>query len=74
MKTETLSFDTANDHIKRIAGRHANEGIITIASYLYRGRMAKDSGEAPKMMHYLKNDDGLGTFNALQALAQLECD
>lgn len=63
MKTETLSFDTANDHIKTIAGRYANEGFIALASYLYRGRIAKDSGEASKMMHDRRNDRGLVTFN-----------
>jgi carboxymethylenebutenolidase len=96
MRTETLSFDTANgpssayvampdtpngkaviviqewwglnDHIKDIANRYAAEGFTAVAPDLYRGRIAKDSDEASKMMHDLTNEDGLDTIkNAIDA-------
>lgn len=98
MRSETLSFDTANgptsayvaipdspngksviliqewwglnDHIKDIAGRYAGEGFIAVAPDLYRGRIAKDPGEASEMMHALAEDDGLDTIkNAIDAAA-----
>jgi len=96
MKTEQLSFDTANgpttayvampdapdekaviliqewwgvnDHIKDIANRYAAEGFIAIAPDLYRGKIAKNSDEASKMMHELGIEDGLDTIrNAVNA-------
>src|SRR5436190_6278506 len=102
MKTETLSFDTANgpstayvampdnggekavlviqewwglnDHIRDIANRYADEGFIAIAPDLYRGTVAKDSGEASKLMHDLSLDVGLDTIrNAIDA-ARLSYD
>ncbi len=98
MRSETLSFDTANgpssayvampdgdatravlliqewwglnDHIKDIAGRYANEGFVCVAPDLYRGRIAKDPGEASEMMHGLALDDGLDTIKcAIDAAA-----
>ena len=57
-----------NDHIKGIAGRYAAESFIAIAPDLYRGKIAKDSGEASKMMHDLSSNDGLDTIkNAIDA-------
>lgn len=53
-----------NDHIKDIAGRYAAEGFIAIAPDLYRGKIAKDSDEASKMMHDLSTEDGLATIKA----------
>jgi carboxymethylenebutenolidase len=52
-----------NDHIKDIASRYANEGFIAIAPDLYRGKIAKNSDEASKMMHDLKIDDGMDTIS-----------
>jgi carboxymethylenebutenolidase len=60
-----------NDHIKDIAGRYAAEGFIAIAPDLYRGRIAKDSEEAGKMMHDLAIEDGLDIIrNAVDAAAE----
>lgn len=96
MKSEQLSFDTANgpttayvampdapdekaviliqewwgvnDHIKDIANRYAGEGFICIAPDLYRGKIARTSDEASKMMHELEIEDGLDTIrNAVNA-------
>ena len=55
-----------NEHIKDIVGRYANEGFIGIAPDLYRGKIAKDSDEASKMMRDLAVADGIDTIaNAL---------
>ena len=96
MRTEILSFETANgpanayvampadagnravlviqewwglnDHIKDIANHYADEGFIAIAPDLYRGKVAKDSGEASRMMHELSIEDGIDTIkNAINA-------
>ena len=57
-----------NEHIKDIANRYADEGFVAIAPDLYRGRIAKDAGEASQMMHDLTNDDGLDTIkNSIEA-------
>jgi carboxymethylenebutenolidase len=57
-----------NDHIKDIANRYAGEGFIAVAPDLYRGKIAKDSGEASEMMHALQIEDGLDTIaNAIDA-------
>lgn len=57
-----------NDHIKDIAGRYADEGFIAVAPDLYRGRLAKNPGEASEMMNALKIEDGLDTIkNAMEA-------
>ena len=57
-----------NDHIKDIAGRYADEGFIAIAPDLYRGTIAKDSGEAGELMHALQIEDGVDTVrNAMEA-------
>ena len=53
-----------NDHIRDIAGRYANEGYICVAPDLYRGKLAKDSTEAAKMMQGLAIEDGLETIRA----------
>jgi carboxymethylenebutenolidase len=90
MRTDTLSFETANGpstayvampdgggekavvviqewwglngHIRDIANRYADEGFTAIAPDLYRGRVAKDAGEAGEMMHALAIEDGLDTI------------
>lgn len=57
-----------NDHIKDIAGRYAEEGFIAIAPDLYRGKLAKDPGEAGELMQALAIEDGLDTIkNAMGA-------
>lgn len=48
-----------NDHIKDISNRYAAEGFIAIAPDLYRGKIAKSSDEASKMMTALAIEDGL---------------
>ena len=57
-----------NDHIRDIAGRYANEGYICVAPDLYRGKLAKDSTEAAKLMQGLAIEDGLETIR--QAIAE----
>jgi carboxymethylenebutenolidase len=53
-----------NDHIRDIAGRYANEGYICVAPDLFRGKLAKDSTEAAKLMQALAIEDGLGIIQA----------
>ncbi len=52
-----------NDHIRDLAGRYANEGYICVAPDLYRGKSAKDSEEASRLMHELDTVDGLETIS-----------
>jgi carboxymethylenebutenolidase len=51
-----------NDHIRDLAGRYAREGYLAVAPDLYRGKLAKDSQEASKMMQDLEIDDGIATI------------
>lgn len=51
------------DHIRDIAGRYAKEGYICVAPDLYRGKVAKDSEEASRLMHDLDTVDGLETIS-----------
>jgi len=51
-----------NDHIRDLAGRYADAGYLCVAPDLYRGRVARDSGEASAMMHALAMEDGLATI------------
>src|SRR5678815_191867 len=53
-----------NDHIRDIAGRYANEGYLCVAPDLYRGKLAKDSQEASRLMNELALEDGLETIRA----------
>jgi carboxymethylenebutenolidase len=48
-----------NDHIRDIAGRYANEGYLCVAPDLYRGKLARDTEEASKLMHGLAIEDGI---------------
>jgi carboxymethylenebutenolidase len=59
-----------NDHIRDIAGRYANEGFLCIAPDLFRGKVAKDTEEASKLMHDLAIADGLETIQ--QAIAEIK--
>ncbi len=51
-----------NDHIRDIARRYAAEGFLCIAPDLYRGKLAKDSQEAGRMMQELALEDGMETI------------
>ncbi|HYN23473.1 MAG TPA: dienelactone hydrolase family protein [Pyrinomonadaceae bacterium] len=57
-----------NDHIRDIAGRYANEGYVCVAPDLYRGKVAKDSEEASRLMNGLDTVDGMETIS--QALVE----
>jgi len=57
-----------NDHIRDIAGRYANEGYVCVAPDLYRGKLAKNTDEASKLMHDLALDDGVEIIR--QAIAE----
>jgi carboxymethylenebutenolidase len=52
------------DHIRDIAGRYAREGFLCVAPDLFRGKLAKDSTEAAKLMQGLAIEDGLETIRA----------
>ncbi len=51
-----------NDHIRDLAGRYANEGYLCIAPDLYRGKVARNTEEAAKLMQDLAIEDGLETI------------
>ena len=51
-----------NDHIRDLAGRYARAGYLCVAPDLYRGRVARDAGEASAMMHALQIEDGVETI------------
>ena len=53
-----------NDHIRDLAGRYAREGYVCVAPDLYRGKLAKNSDEASKMMRELALDDGVEIIRA----------
>jgi carboxymethylenebutenolidase len=57
-----------NDHIRDLAGRYASEGYLCVAPDLFRGKVAKDSEEASRLMHGLDTVDGLETIS--QALLE----
>jgi carboxymethylenebutenolidase len=59
-----------NDHMRDVAGRYANEGYLCIAPDLYRGRVAKNTEEAAKLMHDLAIEDGLETIRETIAEAK----
>jgi carboxymethylenebutenolidase len=59
-----------NDHMRDLAGRYANEGYLCIAPDLYRGKVAKNTEEAAKLMQSLAIDDGLETIGATIAEAK----
>src|SRR5258705_9354252 len=57
-----------NDHIRDLAGRYAKEGYLCVAPDLFRGKVAKNTEEAAKLMHSLAIEDGLETIR--QTIAQ----
>ena len=52
------------DHIRDLAGRYAAAGFLCVAPDLYRGKLAKDAGEAAKMMQGLALEDGVDMIRA----------
>ena len=56
-----------NAHIRDIASRYANEGLICVAPDLYRGKLAKTTEEASAMMHGLAIEDGMETIRVALA-------
>jgi carboxymethylenebutenolidase len=51
-----------NDHVRDLVGRYAKEGYTSVAPDLYRGKLAKDTEEASRMMHELAIEDGMNTI------------
>lgn len=56
-----------NDHIRDLTGRYAGEGYVCVAPDLFRGKVARDSEEASRLMHNLDTVDGLETISAALA-------
>ena len=59
-----------NDHIRDIAGRYAKEGYLCVAPDLYRGKGAKNTEEASKLMQALAIEDGIETIRKAIAVAK----
>jgi carboxymethylenebutenolidase len=59
-----------NDHIRDLAGRYAKEGYTCIAPDLYRGKLARNTEEASRMMNELAIEDGLDTIRSAIAEAK----
>jgi carboxymethylenebutenolidase len=60
-----------NDHIRDIAGRYAKEGYLCVAPDLFRGKLARNTEEASKLMQALAIEDGIETIrNAIAAAKQ----
>jgi carboxymethylenebutenolidase len=51
-----------NDHVRDLIGRYAKEGYVSVAPDLYRGKVAKDTEEASRLMHELAIEDGMNTI------------
>lgn len=51
-----------NEHVLDITSWYAKEGYFCVAVDLYRGRVAKDSEDASRLMHALKIEDGMATI------------
>jgi carboxymethylenebutenolidase len=58
-----------NDHVRDLASRYAREGYLCAAPDLFRGKIAKDSQEASRLMNELAIDDGIATIK--QTLEEL---
>lgn len=59
-----------NDHIRDIAGRYASEGYLCLAPDLFRGKIAKNTEEASKLMQALAIEDGIETIREAIAAAR----
>jgi carboxymethylenebutenolidase len=57
-----------NDHIRDLAGRYAKEGYLCVAPDLFRGKLARNTEEASKLMHGLAIEDGMETIR--EAIAE----
>src|SRR5438105_15556941 len=53
-----------NDHIRDIAGRYAKEGYLCVAPDLYRGKPARNTEAASKLMQALAIEYGSETTRA----------
>ncbi len=51
-----------NDHIRDVASRYAGENFLCVAPDLFRGKTARDSQEAGRLMQNLAIEDGIGTI------------
>ena len=56
-----------NDHIRDIAGRYASEGYLCVAPDLFRGKIARNTEEASKLMQALAIKDGVETIREAMA-------
>jgi carboxymethylenebutenolidase len=61
-----------NDHIRDIAGRYAGEGYLCLAPDLFRGKLAKNTEEASRLMNDLAIEDGVETIHETIAEAKLK--
>ncbi|HKO62608.1 MAG TPA: dienelactone hydrolase family protein [Pyrinomonadaceae bacterium] len=61
-----------NDHIRDIASRFAKEGYLCIAPDLFRGKTAKNTEEASKLMNELPIEDGVETISEAIAEAKIK--
>lgn len=59
-----------NNHIRDIAGRYASEGYLCLAPDLFRGKLAKNTEEASKLMQALAIEDGIETIREAIATAK----
>jgi carboxymethylenebutenolidase len=57
-------------HVRDLTERYAKEGYICIAPDLYRGKLAKDTAEASRLMDELQLDDGIQIIRS--AIAEAE--
>lgn len=53
-----------NDHMRDISGRYAKEGYTCIAPDLFRGKVARDTEEASRLMNALPIEDGINTIKS----------
>jgi carboxymethylenebutenolidase len=56
-----------NAHVKSLAERLANEGFVVVAPDLYHGKIAKDAGEAAKLMTELDTLEAMKEIGATVA-------
>jgi carboxymethylenebutenolidase len=59
-----------NDHIRDIAGRYASEGYLCVTPDLFRGKVARNTEEASKLMQALAIEDGVETIRESIAAAK----
>jgi carboxymethylenebutenolidase len=59
-----------HDHIRDIAGRYASEGYLCVAPDLFRGKVARNTEEASKLMQALAIEDGVETIREAIAAAK----